>query len=145
MSKNTESSNPFLSIDKVSACSIPYDMPVLDAYGIATGLTITILGLHAESVTKADRRITDKAKQATWMDEKKGNKDAGKPKSEDDEWETIFERAANRVIGWKHNGVDVEYTRELFLGWLRNNPDDGIRILQESADMRHFLTVQLPA
>ena len=145
MSKESQPANRFFTINKTSACSVPYDLPVLDAYGNDTGLAITILGDLAPEVVKADQEMTNKLKNSRWLDEKKGVKDFDKPKPESEEWKAIYDRAANRVIGWKDGGANLDYNRDLFILWLQSNQDEAIRILKESGDMRHFLTVQLPA
>lgn len=124
-----------LAFDAVSMCEDGIPVEMLGVDGVTpTGVTLVVLGKHADAVTKWTNKITNSAIREMAMAARKGR--PAEPKPLEDQREENLQGAAVRVVGWK--GVKQEFDREILMRALRRNPHWVDQIVEASNDLGKF-------
>ena len=134
----TEQSNTTIDItafDAVTECEHDYEFELKDKDGLAgTGVTLFILGKHADLVDKWINKVVNATIREQQMAARKGK--PVDPKSLDELREQNIEGAVIRVTGWKN--VKQAFNPDLLKAALKRNPHWVIQIVEESDNLGNF-------
>jgi len=99
-----------------------------------TGITLIVLGRHADSVTKFTSRLMRDAMRDQQMAARRGK--TVEPKTLEEVKEQNVSAAAVRVTGW--DGVKQPYSEDLLKSALKRNPHWVDQIIEFSDDLGNF-------
>lgn len=135
----TQEAIDITSFDTVTACEKGHPFELKGADGVTgTGITLIVLGSHADIVNKWINKVTNQAIKEQHMASRKGR--PVEPKSLDEIREQNIEGACVRVTGWA--GVKQDFSAELLKSALKRNPHWIDQIVEESNDLQNFTQAQ---
>lgn len=126
------------SFDAVRQSEGGYEIELKDPKGNGTGVFVTIVGKHAEVVTRWTARLINEAQREAMYAQKSGKQ--MQPKPIEELRARNIEGAALRVIGWRN--VKQPFTQERMRSALSRNPHWIDQIVEESDDVGNFMKKQ---
>lgn len=122
------------SFDAVAQCEKGQPLALLNDDGTETGITVDVIGKHADAVVKFNSRILHQSAKEAQIAQKKGK--APDPKTLEEIHELNIDGASVRVVGW--HGVKQEFAKDLLKGALKRNPHWIGQIIEFSDDIGNF-------
>ena len=127
------------SFDAVAECEGGQEFELKDKDGMTgTGITLVILGKHADTVNKWINKIVNASIREQQIAARKGKQ--VEPKSIDEVREQNIDGAVIRVTGWKN--VKQPFTADLLKTQLKRNPHWVDQIIEESDNLGNFSKAQ---
>lgn len=123
-----------LGFNAVADASQNYELPMKNADGTETGVTLNIIGKNADAVQQAVRKLMRKRQSDELIASRKGK--AVEPMSVEDMEEQGLELTLVRITGWQ--GVKQEFEKGLLKTVLKNNPHWVEQISDASNDEANF-------
>jgi|DEB19_MinimDraft_2_1074335.scaffolds.fasta_scaffold07447_2 hypothetical protein len=135
----TKSAVDIMSFDAVSESEAGYEFELKSKDEITgTGVFVTVLGKHADSVNKWVTKIVNTQIRENQIAARKGKQ--VDPKSLEEIKEQNIEGAVLRVTGWRN--VSQPFSKELLTTVLKRNPHFIDQIIQESDNLGNFTQAQ---
>ena len=135
----TKSAVDIMSFDAVSESEAGYEFELKSKDEITgTGVFVTVLGKHADSVNKWATKIVNTQIRENQIAARKGKQ--VDPKSLEEIKEQNIEGAVLRVTGWRN--VSQPFSKELLTTVLKRNPHFIDQIIQESDNLGNFTQAQ---
>lgn len=122
-------------LDITKQCEGGFEFEVTDDNtGKGTGVYLTVVGAHAESVQKFTSKKLNERRIFDDMNERRGKK--AQVRRIEDDVEFGIELAAIRIIGWR--GISDEFSPENAIKLCTVNPTIREQILKASEDLANF-------
>jgi len=122
-------------LDISKPCETGYEFEYIsDSTGKPSGVFITVIGSHAESVKQWIRKALNNMRQREAMLAKKG-KDEVRMVEDDEEFG--IESTAIRITGWR--GITEEYSHANAVKLCSINPEIRAQVLKNSDELGNFI------